>query len=82
MKKMRIVFLTLSVLFFHACGQPAGNAPSQPPAPPAPLTPYDSLIKYGETKVTSGGWTVSVDTTDPVQTTSLANGWVVEAVHE
>lgn len=62
--------------------QPEGLAPSSPSG----VIPPDSKViathmKYGETQL-AGGWEISLDTSDSVETIELANGWTVEVVHE
>lgn len=64
-----------------SCGQPSGSAPGgAAPAPtPIPVTsPSTAVMKYGETVATSGGWTITIDNSDPVESSTLANGWTVE----
>lgn len=64
--------------------QSEGLAPSAPLLPGGGGLPPSSMqaqMKYGETQVASG-WEISLDTSDPVETIELANGWTVEVVHE
>jgi len=74
------------LLMATSCGQPSGNAPGgalSPSPSPAPVTSSDTAImKYGESVTTPGGWTVSIDNSDPVVTAPLANGWTVEVLSE
>jgi hypothetical protein len=64
------------------CGQPGGNAPGAG-LDQAPLTtPQSAVMKYGESVTTAGGWTVSIDNSDPVQNSTLSNGWSVEVLDE
>ena len=83
-----LIGLVLFSVLISSCGQPGGSAPSAPPpvptpTPPIPSTPVSSaILKNGESVTTSGGWTVSFDSTDPVETSVLANGWTVEVLHE
>lgn len=62
--------------------QSEGVAPSAPVALTPPASSASSVhMKYGETQI-AGGWEVSLDTSDPVETIEMANGWTVEVVYE
>ncbi len=77
---IKTLFCGAVLLAVAGCGQPSGNAPG---ASPVPVTsPSTAVMKYGETVTTSGGWSVSIDNSDPVEKTSLANGWTVEVLDE
>ena len=78
-----VIFKTLIggifLLAVSSCGQPSGNAPGgQDPAPIPVTPPSTAVMKFGETVTTSSGWTVTVDSSDPVESSTLANGWTVE----
>ncbi len=82
MESFNKVFLIIFVvLFMQSCGQPAGNAPGITTDSPATGL-YEVSVTNGESQITSNGWTIGVDTTDPVQRVTLANGWTVEDAHE
>lgn len=86
--KSKKLLYAASVLLITSCGQPSGNAPGGEalPAPtpgPAPVTSTETAImKYGESVTTPGGWTISIDNSDPVESAPLANGWTVEVLGE
>ena len=90
MKSLKFIAL-LYFLFTTACGgqsggyAPGGTAPggtAPVAAPPAADTSGDNLFKYGQITTTSGGWEASIDTTDPVEEITLANGWTIEVKNE
>ncbi|MCC2679125.1 MAG: hypothetical protein K0R29_1701 [Pseudobdellovibrio sp.] len=74
------------LLAVAGCGQPSGNAPGaalSPTPSPVPITTSNAAVmKYGEAVTTAGGWTVSIDNSDPVESAPLANGWTVEVLSE
>lgn len=86
--RLKKLLYAASVLLITSCGQPSGNAPGgagfpEPTPGPAPVTSTDTAImKYGETVTTAGGWTISIDNSDPVESAPLANGWTVEVLSE
>lgn len=82
--KFQIVIALLFSLALYSCGgQGSGFAPSSPPSQPATGdVSNDSTFKYGESVTTATGWEASLDTTDPVQQTVLANGWTAEVKNE
>ena len=55
-------------------GQGSGNAPGPQAVPPS----TESNFKYGETVTDASGWEASLDTTDPIEEITLANGWSLE----
>ena len=82
---MKLIAL-LALLVLTACGgqdggfAPGGTAPGV--LPPAADTAGDNLFKYGQITTTSGGWEASIDTTDPIEEITLANGWTIEVKNE
>lgn len=76
----------LSFVFMAACGGQSGGyapgAPDSPVPPPVVDTSGDSLFKYGQIITTAGGWEATLDTTDPVEEITLANGWTIEVKNE
>lgn len=77
--------LILSMLLSACGGQSGGLAPSKEsvntPNPIADIS-YESNIKFAETQNTGNGWEVTLDTTDPVESVALGNGWNVEVRYE
>ena len=86
MKSLKFIAL-LSLLVLTACGgQSGGFAPGGTPPvvvpPPVVDVSGDHLFKYGQITTTTGGWEASIDTTDPVEEITLANGWTIEVKNE
>lgn len=84
MGKMLKILLVISLLFFVACkGAETGFAPG---AAFQPVVSFEDMpanhVRHGEVVVTSNGWTVSNDNTDPVEQKILSNGWMVEVKYE
>ena len=50
--------------------------------PPVADISYESYLKYGEINTIANGWEISIDTTDPVETRALVNGWTAEVKHK
>ena len=79
----KIIFISIFGFICTGCGgQSGGNAPSPQVVPPVVDTSIESNFKFGETVSASSGWEVSVDTTDPVENVTLANGWAIEVKYE
>jgi hypothetical protein len=82
---INIAMSILVLVLASGCGQPSGNAPGAAPSPDPidpPSSSYSAVMKYGQTVTTTSGWTVSIDNSDPVVNSSLANGWTVEVLNE
>ncbi len=79
-----ITALIIGAMLTACGGQSGGVAPSpvlnNPPAAVIDVT-YEAHMKFGKNQ-TVNGWQVSLDTTDPVETITLANGWNVEVADE
>jgi hypothetical protein len=86
--KLNIDFIGLILIttLFTACGsQKSDLTPSKnlkQPIPPVADISYESYMKYGELKTIANGWEISIDTTDPVETRALVNGWTAEVKHK
>ena len=88
----RVVGLVILGLTLVACsGQGGGVAPSPetPPAAPVPIVSAPvvdvtsgSSLKNGQIVNSTNGWSIALDTTDPVEYLTLANGWNVEVKYE
>ena len=82
-KTIKYLMFIAFLCFLESCGAPSGNAPSTPVPTPSPSTTvYETFPKFGETKSTSLGWEVTADTSDSIETKTLANGWTIEVLHE
>ena len=90
MRISQITFLFILAGLLVSCSQGSGSAPS--PAPPESgggggTTPPvvesgESVFKYGEIQEASNGWVVQYDSSDSVETQTLANGWTAEVLYE
>lgn len=85
LKSIRLLIF-ISAIFLVACsGQSGGVAPSNQTVPTVTPPNDESLVlnrfKYGEV-TTNNGWEITFDSTDPVETTSLPNGWQVQVRYE
>lgn len=84
MKIFKGLVLISGLLLLASCsggGAEKGFAPGvviNPSPVSSPTSTTDSHIKYGETVSSTTNWTVSSDTTDPVEHKQLSNGWTVE----
>gem|GEM_PF-5270253 len=85
------IYLLVGLILVGCGGQSGGVAPSNgvpqgPPAanPPEPIIADDTMsnYKYGEVVSSINGWEASMDTTDPVENVTIANGWQVEVKYE
>lgn len=79
--------LGISLLFFVACTGPGAESGFAPGAAiEQPVMSFENApanhVRHGEIVVTSNGWTVSSDNTDPVEQKTLSNGWMVEVKYE
>lgn len=77
----RIICLILSLFLGSCSGSNDGFAPGETNLPPEESTSSNNF-RYGETVTTSGGWEATLDTVDPINDITLANGWVVEVKYE
>lgn len=73
--RINLLFILIFGFVCAGCGgQGGGDAPSPQLVPPS----TESYFKYGETVADASGWEASLDTTDPVEEVTLANGWSLE----
>lgn len=83
MKYQLKIIIGLFCLLASACGgQSGGFAPTTTPFVTLTDISAQSNFKFGESNTSSGGWEMSIDTTDPVEEVLLANGWNVEVKFE
>lgn len=86
MKYFAIFLLITSAAFLASCGgHDTGHAPSNQTLPTVTPPNDESLVlnrfKYGEVTI-NNGWEISFDSADPIETTSLPNGWQVQVRYE
>lgn len=80
------LMLLIPFLLLVACSGPGANSGFAPGVAIQPIvTPMVNTskhVKHGEVVMTSNGWQVAHDNTDPVEQKNLLNGWTVEVKYE
>lgn len=83
MKYQLKIIIALFCLLIAACGgQSGGFAPTTTPFVAFTDISAESNFKFGESNISTNGWELSIDTTDPVEEVLLASGWNVEVRFE
>ena len=85
-QNLKAVFITtvLSAVLVAAsgCGSKDGFAPSSSPVITDVKSKVSVFMKNGSTVLTSNGWNLDMDTTEPIANLTTTNGWKVEVKYE